>query len=125
MRAYKEDAENEGGKYYSAETESADEGVYLPEYTPLKLTLSVNGTTCTADENGVYHAYIGGESNTLAVSCADNSNATFKVTRMDKTTENEIRASQDGSYTIPDFEGSLMFKIDGISSVTAVRPPKM
>ncbi len=118
VRAYKEDAENEGGKYYSAETESADEGVYLPEYTPLKLTLSVNGTTCTADENGVYHAYIGGESNTLAVSCADNSNATFKVTRMDKTTENEIRASQDGSYTIPDFEGSLMFKIDGISSVT-------
>ena len=118
VRAYKEDAENEGGKYYSAETESADEGVYLTEYTPLKLTLSVNGTTCTADENGVYHAYIGGESNTLAVSCADNSNATFKVTRMDKTTENEIRASQDGSYTIPDFEGSLMFKIDGISSVT-------
>ena len=119
VRAYKEDAENEGGKYYSAETESADEGVYLPEYTPLKLTLSVNGTTCTADENGVYHAYIGGESNTLAVSCADdNSNATFKVTRMDKTTENEIAASQDGSYTIPDFEGSLMFKIDGISSVT-------
>ena len=119
VRAYKEDAENEGGKYYSAETESADEGVYLPEYTPLKLTLSVNGTTCTADENGVYHAYIGGESNTLAVSCADdNSNATFKVTRMDKTTENEITASQDGSYTIPDFEGSLMFKIDGISSVT-------
>ena len=67
----------------------------------------------------MYHAYIGGESNTLAVSCADdNSNATFKVTRMDKTTENEIAASQDGSYTIPDFEGSLMFKIDGISSVT-------
>lgn len=28
VRAYKEDAENEGGKYYSAETESADEGVY-------------------------------------------------------------------------------------------------
>ena len=107
----------EGGKYYSIETKSNEE--YLPEYTPLKLTLSVNGTTCTADENGVYHAYIGGESNTLAVSCADdNSNATFKVTRMDKTTENEIAASQDGSYTIPDFEGSLMFKIDGISSVT-------
>lgn len=62
--------------------------------------------------------YVGDDSNTLTVSCTDNTNATFKVTRMDKTTNNEITASQDGSYAIPDFEGSLMFKIDGISNIT-------
>ena len=112
VRAYKT---VEGGKYYSEE--KASEGKLLPEYTPLALTLSVNGSKCTADENGVYHAYVGVGSNTLTVSCTTE-NVTYKVTRMDKTTENEIRASQDGSYTIPDFEGSLMFKIDGISSVT-------
>ena len=47
----------EGGKYYSAEAESR--GEYLPEYTPLNLALSVNGTACAPDENGVYHAYVG------------------------------------------------------------------
>ena len=113
VRAYKT---VEGGKYYSEE--KASEGKLLPEYTPLALTLSVNGSKCTADENGVYHAYVGDDSNTLTVSCTDNTNATFKVTRMDKTTNNEITASQDGSYAIPDFEGSLMFKIDGISNIT-------
>lgn len=43
-----------GAKYYSAETTSAEE--YLPEYTPLNLALSVNGTACASDENGVYHS---------------------------------------------------------------------
>lgn len=51
VRAYKT---VEGGKYYSTETESPEE--LLPEYTPLDMMLSVNGTTCTADEHGVYRA---------------------------------------------------------------------
>lgn len=46
----------DGAKYYSAETESS--GVFLPEYTPLNLALSVNGTACAPDENGVYHIII-------------------------------------------------------------------
>ena len=106
----------EGGKYYSAETESAENGVYLPEYTPLDMMLFVNGTTCTADEHGVYRAYVDGKDDVLTVSCTTE-NVTYKVTRMDKTSDNEITASQDGSYAIPDFEGSLMFKIDGISEI--------
>ncbi|WP_337663825.1 hypothetical protein, partial [Suilimivivens sp.] len=55
----------EKGKYYSEETFSTDK--YLPEYQPLDFTLKVNGTDCTPDENGVFHAYIGGASNTLSV----------------------------------------------------------
>ena len=74
----------EGGKYYSAETESAENGVYLPEYTPLDMMLSVNGTTCTADEHGVYRAYVDGKDDVLTVSCTTE-NVTYKVTRMDKT----------------------------------------
>ena len=53
----------EGGKYYSAETQSS--GQYLPEYTPLNMTLSVNSMPLTADENGVYHAYAGGEQSSM------------------------------------------------------------
>ena len=64
MSAYTEP--EDGAKYYSAETESS--GVLLPEYTPLNLALSVNGEECTQDENGVYHAYVGGGSNSL---CCD------------------------------------------------------
>ena len=104
----------EGGKYYSTEMESAEK--FLSEYTPLDMMLSVNGTTCTADEHGVYRAYVDGKDDVLTVSCTTE-NVTYKVTRMDKTSDNEITASQDGSYAIPDFEGSLMFKIDGISEI--------
>ena len=106
----------EGGKYYSAETESAENGVYLPEYTPLDMMLSVNGTTCTADEHGVYRAYVDGKDDVLTVSCTTE-NVTYKVTRMDKTSDNEISTDSDGAYPIPNFEGSLMFKIDGISEI--------
>ena len=103
----------EGGKYYSAEAESSDQ--YLPQYTPLDLMLSVNGTTCTADENGVYHAYVGGSDNVLMVN-STTENATYKVTRMD--TKAEINVNADGTgFDIPSFEGSLMFKIDGISDI--------
>ena len=40
----------EDGKYYSTETESG--GEYLPKYTPLRLTLNVNGVDCEADDQG-------------------------------------------------------------------------
>ena len=110
----------EGGKYYSAETESA--GKYLPKYTPLNMTLSVNGMPLTADENGVYHAYAGGEqSSMLAVSCDDAATGvTYRVTRMD--TGGEISQNSFEEYAIPDFTGTLMLKIDGVKGkdVTSV-----
>ena len=101
----------EGGKYYSAETQSA--GKYLPKYTPLNMTLSVNGMPLTADENGVYHAYAGGEqSSMLAVSCDEAAaGVTYRVTRMD--TGDEISQNSFEEYAIPDFTGTLMLKIDG------------
>ena len=96
-------------KYYSLEAESNDE--ILPKYTPLEMTLAVNGTTITADENGVYHAYVGKNPGTLTVNCAADS---ITVTRMDMTTGGEIAANVDGTgYQIPEFTGSLMLKIDG------------
>lgn len=96
-------------KYYSLEAESNDE--ILPKYTPLEMTLAVNGTTITTDENGVYHAYVGKNPGTLTVNCAADS---ITVTRMDMTTGGEIAANVDGTgYQIPKFTGSLMLKIDG------------
>ena len=102
----------EKGKYYSEETFSTDK--YLPEYQPLDFTLKVNGTDCTPDENGVFHAYIGGASNTLSVS-SNVQGAYFRVTRMDKDTV--ITPDGNGQYTIPGFEGSLMLRIDGITGI--------
>ena len=103
----------EKGKYYSEETFSTDKK--LPEYQPLDFTLKVNGTDCTPDENGVFHAYIGGASNTLSVS-SNVQGADFRVTRMD--TGNVITSDGNGQYTIPDFEGSLMLRIDGITRIS-------
>ena len=115
VRAYKNDG---GGKYYSKETESA--GEFLPKYTPMDITLSMNGSKCTADENGVYHAYVGGGSNSLSVSSTD-VNAKFKLTRMDTNVE-ILKKDSENIFAIPEFEGSLMFKLDGISgkNVTSV-----
>lgn len=98
----------DGAKYYSAETESS--GVFLPEYTPLNLALSVNGTACAPDENGVYHAYVGGGSNTLTVTCAEADSIT--VTRMDT----DVALTPDGSnsFAIPDFAGTLMLRVNGV-----------
>lgn len=98
----------DGAKYYSAETESS--GVFLPEYTPLNLALSVNGKDCTPDENGVYHAYVGGGSNTLTVTCAEADSIT--VTRMDT----DVALTPDGANTfaIPDFTGTLMLRVNGV-----------
>ena len=106
----------DGAKYYSAETESS--GVLLPEYMPLKLALSVNGKDCTQDENGVYHAYVGGGSNTLAVTCADADSIT--VTRMD--TETNLAPDSANTFAIPDFTGTLMLRVNGVKDkdVTSV-----
>ena len=114
VSAYREP--EDGAKYYSAETISTEK--YLPKYTPLNLDLSVNGTPCAPDENGVYNAYVGGGSNSLAVTCegADS----IAVTRMDTNT----LLAQDGSntFTIPDFTGTLMLRVDGVKGedVTSV-----
>lgn len=104
----------EKGKYYSEETFSADK--YLPEYQPLDFTLKVNGTECTPDENGVFHAYIGGASNTLSVS-SNAQGADFRVMRMD--TGNMIMPDENGQYAIPGFEGSLMLRIDGVTGISS------
>ena len=98
----------DGAKYYSAEAESS--GAYLPKYTPLNLALSVNGTPCAPDENGVYHAYVGGGSNSLAVTCAEADSIT--VTRMD--TNASLTPDELNTFTIPDFTGTLMLRVDGV-----------
>lgn len=96
-------------KYYSTEKLSSD--VFLPKYQELTMTLNVNGTPVSADENGVYHAYVGGtDDDVLTVSC-QTENVTYKVTRMDTT--GEIAQETGDTYKIPTFEGSLMLKIDG------------
>ena len=106
----------DGAKYYSAETKSSD--VFLPEYTPLNLALSVNGTACAADENGVYHAYVGGGSNSLAVTCEGADSIT--VTRMD--TETNFTSDGSNTFAIPDFTGTLMLRVNGVKDkdVTSV-----
>lgn len=106
----------DGAKYYSAETKSSD--VFLPEYTPLNLALSVNGTACAADENGVYHAYVGGGSNSLAVTCEGADSIT--VTRMD--TETNLTSDGSNTFAIPDFTGTLMLRVNGVKDkdVTSV-----
>ena len=95
-------------KYYSPEKMSAEE--YLPKYEPLHMTLTVNGTAITADENGVYHAYVGENPGTLTVNCAADS---ITVTRMDSGADVAPDETTSDTFTIPDFTGSLMFKIDG------------
>ena len=97
-----------GAKYYSAETTSTEE--YLPKYTPLNLALSVNGEDCAQDENGVYHAYVGGGSNTLAVTCAEA--ASITVTRMD--TEVTFTPDESNTFAIPEFTGTLMLRVNGV-----------
>ena len=106
----------DGAKYYSAETPSTEE--YLPKYTPLNLALSVNGTDCEKDENGVYHAYVGGGSNSLAVTCADATS--IAVTRMDTNTL--LTPGESNTFAIPDFTGTLMLRVDGVQGkdVTSV-----
>ena len=105
----------DGAKYYSAETESS--GEYLPEYTPLSLALAVNGAACAPDENGVYHAYVGGGSNSLAVTCADADSIT--VTRMD--TNAPLTSDAANTFAIPDFTGTLMLRVNGVKGQDVTR----
>lgn len=100
-----------GSKYYSKETKSANDGEFLPKYQELTMTLNVNGTTVSADENGVYHAYVGKDPGTLTVDCADADSIT--VTRMDTNVSVAPDGNAPNTFTIPDFTGSLMLKIDG------------
>lgn len=106
VRAYKK---SEDAKYYSLETESAEK--FLPKYTPVDMQISVNNKLCSADENGIYNAYAKKSGNILSVS-ANESAAVFTVTRMD-TNETLAASATENTFEIPEFEGSLMFKIDG------------
>ena len=64
----------------------------------------MNGEECTPDESGVYHAYVGGGSNSLAVTCEGANSIT--VTRMD--TETNLTSDGSNTFAIPDFTGTLM-----------------
>ena len=113
VRAYKT---IEGGKYYSTETGST--GEYLPKYTPLDISLAVNSEPCIKDENGVFHAYVGGSNQhyMLTAQCTTPGvTVNYKVTRMD--TDTPLTEDGNREYEIPDFTGTLMLKIDGISDV--------
>ena len=107
----------EVAKYYSQETCSAESGAYLSAYTPLNFDLKVNGVTCSEDDYGVFNAYVGGSSaaKTLTIDCQV-SGATFSVTRMDKEEYNTISpdASTTNTFTIPEFTGSLMLRVEGV-----------
>ena len=96
-------------KYYSTEKLSSD--VFLPKYQELTMTLNVNGTPVSADENGVYHAYVGKNPGTLTVT-ADGANS-ITVTRMDTGTNIVPDETASNTFAIPNFTGSLMLKIDG------------
>ena len=109
VSAYREP--EDGAKYYSAETESS--GVLLPEYTPLNLALSVNGTAYATDENGVYHAYVGGSSNSLAVTCEGA--GSIAVTRMD--TDACLAPGEANTFAIHDFTGTLMLRVNGVKGM--------
>ena len=112
----------EGGKYYSAETQSS--GEYLPEYTPLDIALDMGGVPLSRDENGVFHAYVRDEKPYLTylyVTCDQTDD--FTVTRMDTGAPAERdHVSPTDTFVIPDFTGTLMLKIDAVKGkdVTSV-----
>ena len=109
VRAYKEKTIEKGkGKYYSSETSSNEEN--LPKYTPLNISLAVNGADCTKDANGVFQAYVGKKTNTLTVTCGEAER--IQVTRMD--TDQKLTGDGNNTFTIPDFTGSLMLCVSGI-----------
>ena len=109
VRAYKQETIEKGkGKYYSSETSSNEEK--LPKYTPLNISLAVNGADCTKDTNGVFQAYVGGNTNSLTVTCGEAER--IQVTRMD--TDQKLTGDGNNTFTIPDFTGSLMLCVSGI-----------
>lgn len=95
-------------KYYSPEEMSNAET--LPKYEPLDMTLTMDGIPVSADENGVYHAYVGENPGTLTVTADADS---ITVTRMDTNVSVAPDGNAPNTFTIPDFTGSLMLKIDG------------
>ena len=109
VRAYKQETIEKGkGKYYSSETSSNEEN--LPKYTPLSISLAVNGADCTKDTNGVFQAYVGEKPNSLTVTCGEAER--IQVTRMD--TDQKLTGDGNNTFTIPDFTGSLMLCVSGI-----------
>ena len=112
VRAYKT---IEGGKYYGAEGLSDSNGEFLPKYTPLEITLKVGNKECDKDEKGVFHAYVNGEKTNLTVK-ADGADS-ITVTRMDTNGALAADSNSSNIFTIPEFTGTLMLKIDGISDV--------
>ena len=109
VRAYKEKTIEKGkGKYYSSETSSNEKN--LPKYTPLNISLAVNGADCTKDANGVFQAYVGEKPNSLTVTCGEAER--IQVTRMD--TDQKLTGDGNNTFTIPDFTGSLMLCVSGI-----------
>ena len=111
----------EVAKYYSPERESAEE--LLPKYQELDFNLTVNGVTCSKDDYNVYHAYVGGQKaeKKLTIDCNDinATKVTFSVTRMDKEEYNTISpdASTTNTFTIPEFTGSLMLRVEGVKGL--------
>lgn len=95
-------------KYYSKETQSADDGVFLPEYKELKISFKVGDKECDKD-NGVFHAYVGENPGTLTVNCDADS---ITITRMDDE-DSPTTLTSSNSYDIPDFTGSLMLRVEG------------
>ena len=82
------------------ETSSNEEN--LPKYTPLSISLAVNGADCTKDTNGVFQAYVGGNTNSLTVTWGGAER--IQVTRMD--TDQELTGDGNNTFTIPDFTGT-------------------
>ena len=95
-------------KYYSKETQSADDGVFLPEYKELKISFKVGDKECDKD-NGVFHAYVGENPGTLTVNCDADS---ITITRMDDE-DSPTTLTSSNSYNIPDFTDSLMLRVEG------------
>ncbi len=107
VRAYKS---IEGGKYYGAETQSDSNGEFLPKYKELEISLEVGGKKCDKDENGVFHAYVNGDETHLTVKCDQADSIT--VTRMDKNGALTADSNSRNIFTIPEFTGTLMLRID-------------
>lgn len=104
---------NQNVKYYGPETQS--DKAFLPAYTPMEIKLDLyavgeyGSNPLSADDDGIYNAYINNSNYGLLVN--GGSNATFTVTRMDDCTE--LMKNSDGGYHIPAFEGTLMLEVTG------------
>ena len=96
-------------KYYGVEQKSS--AALLPEYTPLEMTIRLNGNDLTADENGIYHATSAETGNSLTVEAPESNNATFTVTRLD--TDAELQEVAFGEFSIPDVDGTMMLSVAG------------